>query len=278
VDSHGDEIQPGTHAGARCTHVGQQVTRKLQSRRCGLLMGKLHPQQRVPQGLRSGASAATILSLGPHLHGLLNGTRIQKGDGRVAVWAFDRVFQIDRPSALRAAYLADLRPDPLELRRSQAADKLFFPQKLEEGRESPVTMRAPEIRKPAGLGQVEAEHQGTVATRAGELVCDGLTGVIPMRLDFPEQLDNGGGREFDAGQVVKPYSGAGKAKLHPHGAVIVSFELLGVHRLPAIGAGDRGKGINLGHEWSLGRDDGERWMSRIEHSLSMRTRIWFGPK
>ena len=86
----------------------------------------------------------------------------------MAVWAFARVFQIDRPSALRAAYLADLRPDPLELR-------------------------------------------------------------------------------------LKPDAGAGKAKLHPHGAVIVSFELLGVHRLPAIGAEDRGKGINGGHEWPLDR-------------------------
>ena len=93
----------------------------------------------------------------------------------MAVWAFAGVFQIDRPSALRAAYLADLRPDSLELRRSQAADKLFFAQKLKEWRESPITMQAPEIRKPAGLGQVEAEHQGTVAARAGELVCQGLT-------------------------------------------------------------------------------------------------------
>ena len=76
MDSHGDEIQPRTRAGALCAHVDQQVTAKLHSRRYGLLLGKLHPQQSACQCFRSGANAATTLSLGPHLHGLLNGTRI----------------------------------------------------------------------------------------------------------------------------------------------------------------------------------------------------------
>lgn len=180
MDSHGDEIQPQTRAGAMSAYVVQQVTTKLRSRRRGLLLGKPHPQQSVSQCLRSGANAATTLDLGPHLYGLLNGTRIQKGDRRVAVFAFARVFQINRRSALRAAYLADLRPDPLELCRSQAANKLFLPQKLKEWRVSPVAMHAPEIRKPAGLGQIVAEYKGTVAARADQLICHRLAGVIPM--------------------------------------------------------------------------------------------------
>ena len=76
MDSHADEIQPRARAGAMRTHVDQQVSATLHSRRCGLLQGKLHPEQSVCQCLRSGANAATTLSLGPHLHGLLNGTRI----------------------------------------------------------------------------------------------------------------------------------------------------------------------------------------------------------
>jgi hypothetical protein len=76
MDSHGDEIQPRTGAGAICTHVDQQVTAKLHSRRYGLMPGKLHSQQSACECLRCGADAATTLSLGPHLHGPLNGTWI----------------------------------------------------------------------------------------------------------------------------------------------------------------------------------------------------------
>jgi hypothetical protein len=67
-------------------------------------------------------------------------------------------------------------------------------------------------------------------------------------LDFLEQLDNSGGCKFDACQVVEPDSCTGKAKLHPHAAMIVSFEILGLHRLPTVRAGGRGQGIDVGHE------------------------------
>jgi len=65
----------------------------------------------------------------------------------MAVLALARVFQIDRRSALGAAYLAHLRADPQEFRLSQAAYKLLLPQELKERRESPVAARAPEIGK-----------------------------------------------------------------------------------------------------------------------------------
>src|SRR5271165_13243 len=180
MNPHGDEIQPQTRTSAMCADVVQQVTAKLGCRRCRLLLGKPHPHERVSQSLRSWASKATAFSLGPHLHSLLNGTRVQEGDRRVAESAFARVFQINRRSALRAGYLADLRSDPLQFRRSQAANKLLFPQKLKERCESPIPIRAPEIRKSAGLRQVVAEYQGAGTARAVQLVCDRLTGVIPM--------------------------------------------------------------------------------------------------
>jgi hypothetical protein len=48
--------------------------------------------------------------------------------------------------------------------------------------------------------------------------------------------------------MIEPDSVAGKAKVDPHGAVIMSFEVLGFHLLPTIRAGDRRNGINVGHE------------------------------
>lgn len=165
----------------------------------------------------------------------------------MAVLALAGVFQINRRSALGAAYLADLRPDPLEFRRSQAANKLLLPQELKEGREAPVAPQAPEIGEPPRLAQVEAERKCIAAARATQMVCHRLTGVTQVGTNFLEQFDNSSGRELDASQVVEPDSGAGKAEIHPHGAMVVLFEILGLHRLSTVRAGDRGKGINVGH-------------------------------
>ncbi len=165
----------------------------------------------------------------------------------MAVLALAGVFQINRRSALGAAYLADLRPDPLEFRRSQAANKLLLPQELKEGREAPVAPQAPEIGEAPRLAQVEAERKCIAAARATQMVCHRLTGVTQVGMNFLEQFDNSSGRELDASQVVEPDSGAGKAEIHPHGAMVVLFEILGLHRLSTVRAGDRGKDINVGH-------------------------------
>jgi len=91
-------------------------------------------------------------------------------------------------------------------------------------------------------------------------------------MDLLEQFDDGGGRELDAGQAVEPKSGAGKAELHPDDAVIVSFEIPGLHVLLAVRAADRGLGSVLDMEWPLDRRGDQRWTSRIDHSFALRTR------
>ena len=69
-----------------------------------------------------------------------------------------------------------------------------------------------------------------------------------MGIDFLEQFDDSGRCQLHALQMIEPDSVAGKAKIDPHGAVIVSFEVLGFHLLPTVRAGDRRNGINVGHE------------------------------
>src|SRR5258708_21989805 len=119
---------------------------------------KLSMLQRLRQCLRRGAELAATLRIGPHAHRLLHRVRVQQRDRRVAVLAFTEVLQINGRSAFGAAYLADLRSDPLEFRRSDVANELLLPQELKEWRKSSVAPWAPEIRKPAGLAQVEAER------------------------------------------------------------------------------------------------------------------------
>src|SRR5882724_2496657 len=91
-------------------------------------------------------------------------------------------------------------------------------------------------------------------------------------MDLLEQFDDGGGRELDACQAVEPKSGAGKAELHPDDAVIVSFEIPGLHVLLAVRAADRGTGISAGHGMAAGQEGDQRWTSRIDHSFALRTR------
>ena len=81
----------------------------------------------------------------------------------MAVFAFALVLQIDRRPALRAGDLTHLRPNSLELHGGQVSDELFLSEELEEGRESSAVSVTREVRKPAALAQVEAEHKGVAA-------------------------------------------------------------------------------------------------------------------
>src|ERR1700683_589049 len=79
------------------------------------------------------------------------------------------------------------------------------------------------------------------------MTCRRLAAGIRVRVDFLEQLEDGGGRELHAGQVVEPDAGATEAELHGYGAVIDSFEILGLHRLSTVRAGDRGECSGVRH-------------------------------
>jgi len=75
-------------------------------------------------------------------------------------------------------------------------------------------------------------------------------------MDLLEQFDDGGGRELDACQAVEPKSGAGKAELHPDDAVIVSFEIPGLHVLlgsSGSGSWDRDQCWTWNGRWTGGR-------------------------
>src|ERR1700722_19935185 len=134
MDSHGDEVRPQIRADQRYIRAAE-----MQSRRCGRVgVMKLSMQQRLRQCLRRGAEMAATLRVGPHAHRFLLRVWVQQGDRRVAVLAFTEVFQIDGRSAFGAAYLADLRPDPLKFSRGHIANELLLPQELKEWRKSPV--------------------------------------------------------------------------------------------------------------------------------------------
>src|SRR5581483_7468647 len=122
------------------------------SSRRGLIAGRgLRPQglvstrnpQRIASSLRRSATATC--RVGPHPQCLLNGFCVQERDRCMTIFALALVFQIDRRSAGRAGNLAHLRPNTLELARSQVANELFLPQELKKRRESPVASAAHEI-------------------------------------------------------------------------------------------------------------------------------------
>src|ERR1700689_20930 len=147
---------------------------------------KLQPEHRIPHRLGRRPETAAILGAGPYLDRLLHGVGVQKGDRRMAVFAFARMLEIDGGAALGAGDLTPLRPETLQLGRVQAPNELLFPQELGKGREPPVADGASKVRKSAGFAQVEALYQRLFTARTFKLARPGPARVVLVRIDFLE--------------------------------------------------------------------------------------------
>ena len=231
VNAGRDQIETQPRGATRCVDsVHEDPIGESCRRRDGFVVTvKPECEQRISHRLGRRGEMAAILGGGPLLNRLLHGVGIQEGDGRMAVFAFARVLEVDGCAALRTGDLAHLCPDTLQFRRVQGADELFLAHELKERREPAVAHRAAEIREPAGFAQVEALHQGLVASRTLQPARPRPTRVVPVSVDFLEQPDDGDGRKLNARQMIEPYAGADETQIHAHAAVVVTFQNFWLH-------------------------------------------------
>ena len=165
----------------------------------------------------------------------------------MAVLTLTIMLKIDGCTTFRAAYLPDLRPDLLQLCRRKSAYELLLAQELEERRETAISGATAKIRKAPGFCQIKAQGERLRTPWAVKTRRNRMTRSIGMSLNFTKQIDYGTRGQLDAFQVVEPDSSTFEAQIDLHHAAVVAFESLGLHWLPAIGAGCQGTGCGIGH-------------------------------